>query len=118
MSKFCAKLIFFFTIRLGIKALGITTALNSFQQMAGIKLFNKLAGVTSVNVSLLLPGRFEVLEDNFSRALQGLSQRQHSGEEQASTWFTQMKLKTVQPHNSPGAWEHPACPQKGLSITS
>lgn len=42
---------------------------------------------TAVNASLLLLGRVKVLETNFSRALQGLSQRQCNGEEWAGTWF-------------------------------
>lgn len=68
----------FSPIRLGIKALDITTALNMIQWMASVKLFNKLTGIsklwgllafqhfTTVNASLLLPRRVEVLEDNFA----------------------------------------------------
>lgn len=92
----------FSPIRLGIKALDITTALNMFQCMASVKLSNKLTDVsklwgflafrhfTAVNASLLLLGSPEVLEDDFSRASQGLSQRQCSGEERAGTWFARV----------------------------
>jgi len=99
--------------------------------MASVKLFNKLTGVsklwgfspfryfTTVNASLLLSRRVKVLlENNFSRASQRLSQRQCTEDEGAGTWFAQGELAAVQPRNLLGAQRNRTCPQKGNSIAS